>query len=359
MNEDHLHGLLYETETWNEWRRKHPKVRPDLSHAELNRLASKATLERNDSIFERFQERNFRGIDLHEADLRGAKIWLSDLGGVNLGNADLSGAEIRRSHLRGADLRGADLRNTQFVTTDLSGARFDGAIFGKTHLGYTKLVDAQGADQVQHTDASYIDHFSIINSMPLPTAFLNACGVPAHTIRMAEWHAHDHPYHTCFISYSRRDEPFVGYLREALTWAGVPSWFAPQDMRPEEFQSEERELQRDLHNYIDEAERVLLVLSPNILPSGWVGKEVQRARNHKPVIPILIENMPTSGSPEWNALIAESVDTKEYRLLDSDSYSKELTQLLSGSFLEFRNWRNPALLTDSFYSLLFHLRRTT
>ena len=73
MNEDHLHRLLYETETWNEWRRKHPKIRPDLSPDELNRLTSKGTLERNHSIFERFQEKNFRGIDLHEADLRGAK----------------------------------------------------------------------------------------------------------------------------------------------------------------------------------------------------------------------------------------------------------------------------------------------
>ena len=359
MNGDHLHRLLYATETWNEWRRKHPKIRPDLSHAELNRLASKATLERNDSIFERFQERKLRGIDLHEANLRGAKIWLSDLSGVNLGNANLRGAEIRRSQLRGTDLRGADLRNTQFVTTDLSGAWFAGAIFGKTHLGYTKLVDAQGVDQIQHTDASYIDHFSIINSMPLSTAFLNACEVPAHTIRMAEWHAHSHQYHTCFISYSRRDELFAGYLREALTWAGVPSWFAPQDMRPEELQSDERELQRDLRNYIDEAECVLLIMSPNILPSGWVGKEFQRARRYKPVIPILIENMPAPDSTEWNALIARTVNEEEYRLFDSESYSKELAHLLSGLYFEFRNWRNPALLTDSLYHLLFRLRRTT
>jgi transcription initiation factor IIF auxiliary subunit len=73
MNEDHLHKLLYETNSWNEWRQKHPKLRPDLGYAELNQLASKATLERNSSIFERFQKRGFQGIDLHEADLHGPK----------------------------------------------------------------------------------------------------------------------------------------------------------------------------------------------------------------------------------------------------------------------------------------------
>jgi hypothetical protein len=359
MNEQHLHKILYETTTWNEWRQEHPSIRPDLSNVELNTLASKATLERNNSLFARFQKRTFQGIDLHEADLRGAKIRLFDLGGADLRNADLRGAEIRRSQLEGADLRGADLRNTQLITTDLSGAQFTGAILGKTYLGYTKLADTQGIDRVQHADVSYIDHFSIVTSMPLPAAFLDACGVQAHTVQMAEWYAQSHPYHTCFLSYSRRDELFVGYLREALTWAGVPSWFAPQDMRPEEHKSDERELQRDLHNYIDEAERVLLIISPNILPSGWIGREFQRARGYKPVIPILIENMPAPDSSEWNALIAKTTNEGEYSLLDPESYSKELAQLLSEQFLDFRNWRSPALLAQCLYNLLFLLRRTT
>jgi hypothetical protein len=113
-----------------------------------------------------------------------------------------------------------------------------------------------------------------------------------------------------------------------------------------------------IFNYIDEAERVLLIVSPSILPSGWIGKEFQRARGYKPVIPILIEDMPASGSSEWDAPIAKTVNEGEYSLIDPESYSKELAQLLSGQFLEFRNWRSPALLAQNFNGLLFHLKHT-
>ncbi|MDQ3773489.1 MAG: TIR domain-containing protein [Pseudomonadota bacterium] len=198
----------------------------------------------------------------------------------------------------GADLRGADLRGAQLLASNLSGARLDGVIFGDTHLGFTPLINVHGLDQVQHRKMSHIDQFSIIRSVPLPISFLGACGVQSHTIRMAELYVQSHRY-----------------LREWLTWNSVPSWFAPQDMRREEFQSTEVELERDLYTYVDEAERVLLVISPNILPSGWVGKEFQRARSSRSftsVIPILIENMPHPDSLEWNALIGKTVEEVEY-----------------------------------------------
>jgi hypothetical protein len=360
MNEKHLHKLRYETETWNEWRRKRPKTRIDLSNAEINSLASKALLDSNKYIFRHFQERDFRGIDLHKANLHFAKIRICNLSNADLRGADLSGAEIRRSQLEGADLRGADLRGAQFLVSSLGGAQLDGAILGKTHFGYTKLANAQGLDQAVHMEMSEIDQLSIINSMPLPASFLLACGVMPHTVRMAELYAQSRPYHTCFISYSRRDELFVGYLREALTWAGAPSWFAPQDMRREELQGSQVELERDLYSYVDEAERLLLIVSPNILASGWVGKEFQRARSRTPVvIPILIETLPAPGSSEWNALIAKTVKEGEYSLLNPETYSEELAKILSRQFLDFRNWRDPSVLAQCFINLLPLLRRSS
>ena len=297
----------YQTETWNEWRRQHPKICPNLSNAVLNSLASKSTLDSEKYIFRHFQKRDFQGLDLHDADLHGAKLWNCDLSGVDLRGANLSGAEVRRSQLKNADLRGADLRNTQFLRSDLSGAQLEGSTFGKTHFGFTTLTNIQGLTQVQHRDKSDIDQFSIIASMPLPTPFLSACGVPAHTVRMAELYTRSHSYYTCFISYSRRDTLFVSKLRDELTRAGVPSWFAPQDMRDEKFQSDKVELERDLDTYVDAAERVLLVISPNILASNWVGKEFQRALSFTSVIPILIENMPVPGSPAWDTPIAQTM----------------------------------------------------
>ncbi|HSL55501.1 MAG TPA: toll/interleukin-1 receptor domain-containing protein [Pyrinomonadaceae bacterium] len=175
---------------------------------------------------------------------------------------------------------------------------------------------------------------------------------------MTELYTQSHPLYTSFISYSRRDEPFVGYLREWLTWHGVPSWFAPQDMRQEEFQSSEAELERDLYTYVDEAERVLLVISPNILPSGWVGKEVQRARHRTALIPILIETMPHPDSLEWRALIAKTVDDVPYTQLNPDEYSEQLKKLLAGYFFDFRNWREPSVLAQTLPTLLPFLTRT-
>ena len=322
MNADHLHRLSSQPDTWNEWRRKHPQVRPDLSGTRLNSQASRSTLDSNKRIFRIFQERSFQNIDLHDADLRLSKIWSSDLSQADLRGADLSGAEIRRSCLKGADLQGANLRQAQFLICDLARVQFNGAVFDSTHLGFTKLGDTQGLHEVQHRTPSYIDQFTIINSMPLPASFLEACGVQPYILRMAELHAHSRLYHTCFISYSRRDEVFASYLREALSWEGVPSWFAPRDMRSRKFQGNDVELERDLYSYVDEAERVLLVISPNILPSKWVGKELQRARSFTEVIPILIDEMPAPDSPKWKALIGKTGKPGKYTQLNPESYSK-------------------------------------
>jgi TIR domain-containing protein/pentapeptide repeat protein len=361
MNKNHLRRLRDGTAAWNEWRRR-SATRPDLADAEINFLASKSTLPHRKSVFARFEERSFYGVDLHDADLRRTKIWNSDLGRADLRGADLRGAEIRRSRLAGADLREADLRGAQWLASDLTGCRLDTAILGHTHFGFTPLIDVYGLDQVQHRTPSYVDHFSIIRSAPLSVSFLAACGVSSHTIRMAELYLLSRPQHTCFISYSRRDEPFVGYLREWLTWHGVPSWFAPQDMRNEELQGTPAELQRDLYTYVDEAERVLLVISPHILPSGWVAKEFQRARhslNLTSIIPILIDDMPEPDSVDWATLIDRTIEDVEDRQLDPHGYSNELKLLLSGHALDLRGWRAPSILVERLPALLPRLQRSS
>lgn len=349
MEKTHVDRLLYETSSWNEWRRMHPEICPDLSDAELNPQATKSTLDRSGSIFERFQRKGFRDLDLHGANLRSAKIWISDFSGADFSHSDLSGAEIRRSQLRGADLRSADLRNTQFLTSDLRECQLAEATLGQTHFGNTRLRGAKGLDRVRHADASYVDQFSLISSMPLDASFLKASGLQPHTIRMADFFLRGHPYSTCFVSYSRRDEAFVGYLREALTWACVPTWFAPMDMRSEEHQADARELERDLFNFIDEAERFLLIVSPNILPSHWVARELERARQRKPVTPLLIESMPTPGGAEWNRRLSGTAGSGGQ---NREHYSTVLAELLSLQHVEFRDWRNPNGMAYYFSHLL-------
>ena len=115
-------------------------------------------------------------------------------------------------------------------------------------------------------------------------------------------------------------------------------------MRDEKFQSDKVELERDLNTYVDAAERVLLVISPNILASNWVGKEFQRALSFTSVIPILIENMPVPGSPAWDTPIAQTMVEGEYTQLNPAGYSQALAQLLEWQVVDFRDWRDPCVI---------------
>ena len=80
-NKKHVARLKQGVEAWNQWRRENPRIRPNLSRADLIR-----------------------------ASLRGA-----DLRRTNLGKADLSHADLRGAQMSGADLRGAALRGAELI----------------------------------------------------------------------------------------------------------------------------------------------------------------------------------------------------------------------------------------------------
>src|SRR3954470_9400160 len=69
-NAEHLAILRQGVDAWNTWRRKEPRVRPDLSDPDL------------------------RGADLPRADLSKAKLIEADLIEADLIEADLSGADL-------------------------------------------------------------------------------------------------------------------------------------------------------------------------------------------------------------------------------------------------------------------------
>src|SRR5947209_2340491 len=67
-NEEHLAKLKEGVEVWNEWREKHPDLRPELQGADLT--------------FAQLQ-----GADLTSAQLQGAKLFRTKLQGATLGRA--------------------------------------------------------------------------------------------------------------------------------------------------------------------------------------------------------------------------------------------------------------------------------
>ena len=67
-NQEHLDILKQGVDAWNEWKRQHPDIEPDLSDADLSETQL-VLLTGGDVI----------GIDLSGANLSGAILWGADL----------------------------------------------------------------------------------------------------------------------------------------------------------------------------------------------------------------------------------------------------------------------------------------
>lgn len=78
-------------------------------------------------------------------------------------------------------------------------------------------------------------------------------------------------YHTCFISYAHQNQTFVDRLYTDLRQAGVPCWYAPEDMPIG------ARIRQTIDQAIQGQAKLLLVLSRHSVASPWVEKEVETA----------------------------------------------------------------------------------
>ncbi len=141
-----------------------------------------------------------------------------------------------------------------------------------------------------------------------------------------------HPiqYHSCFISYSHRDESLARRLHADLQDKGVRCWFAPHDMH----------IGDKIRPRIDEAihlqDKLLLILSESSVTSDWVEHEVEtalaRERREKRTIlfPIRIDNAilerPYTG---WAATVQNERHIGDFTgWKDHDHYQKAFEQLI-------------------------------
>ncbi len=93
--------------------------------------------------------RDFTGVDLSGADLRGAVLSRADLFGADLSCAKLSsanlyGAILNGANLTGTDLRSADLSCANLIDATLSGADLTGADLSEAWLQGVDLTGAVG-----------------------------------------------------------------------------------------------------------------------------------------------------------------------------------------------------------------------
>lgn len=125
-HKEYLLNLLKQGATvWNQWRKEHPEVQPDLSGANLR--GSK--LRKVD-----FQGVNLNGADLSETFLAGANLSQADLRNASFHNGSLYRVDLSGADLSGADLRGTFLRKANFFGTTLADVKIDRTYYYEANL---------------------------------------------------------------------------------------------------------------------------------------------------------------------------------------------------------------------------------
>lgn len=136
-------------------------------------------------------------------------------------------------------------------------------------------------------------------------------------------------YHSCFISYSSRDETFANRLYADLQRAGVRCWFAPEDMKIG------ARIRDSIDAAIPEHSKLLLILSHHSITSDWVEQEVETAfeqerdRGEVVLFPIRLDNKVMEMTAGWAAHIKRSRNIGNFEnWQDAVSYQPALQRLL-------------------------------
>jgi uncharacterized protein YjbI with pentapeptide repeats len=220
-NPEHLKILEQGVEKWNQWRKENKRVEPDLF---------RAIFLRKDMGGDFAGRRNLCEIDFSFSNLREADLENADLEGANLICSDLS-----KSILTGANLTGANLVDTDFSYAKLDRTDFTETAMGSTIFAATDLSQVLGLETVRHYEPSPIGIDTIyLSKGKIPESFLRDCGVPEHFITFIPslvGSTEPFQYHSCFISYSTKDEEFARRLHSRLRDANVRVWFAPEDIK--------------------------------------------------------------------------------------------------------------------------------
>ncbi|MFZ0750381.1 MAG: toll/interleukin-1 receptor domain-containing protein, partial [Pyrinomonadaceae bacterium] len=247
-NENHLKAIRKGGEFWNGWRKTNSKIKaafaeelmPDFAGADLNETnllgADLSGANLNGASLKRA---NLIDADLSAADLREADLSGADLSRAKLNHADLSRADLSAADLTGADLRGAVLCEALLTRASLSGSKVSGtdltrAIVGWTGFGNTDLSTTKGLKAVTHRGPSTIGVDTLYQSHGhIPESFLWGAGLPEEFItQIPALVASVRPiqFHSCFISYSHRDEEFAKRLYSAMRSENLRVWYAPEEM---------------------------------------------------------------------------------------------------------------------------------
>ena len=352
-------------EVWNAWRRENPDIIPDLSRAKLSGVdrLSRANLRGVDLSEADLSRADLIKASLHEANLSGADLSRANLSQAGLGRARLSASPLFRTILRGANLSGANLDEADLSNSDLSSvdlrrslltgtncrsadfidANLSGAFLFEVALGDVDLTGATGLDSCRHIGPSMIDHRTLAKSGKLPIEFLRGCGLPDFIIdNIAELQGDPIQFHSCFISYSTKDQRFADRLYADLQNKGARCWFAAADMKIGD------PIRKTIYDQIRVYEKLLLIFSEESVESGWVGDEVEAAfeeekrRKHLMLFPIRLDDVVMETDTDWAAKIRRTRHIGDFtNWKDHDAYQEAFDRLMRDLKQEAKKGLSP------------------
>ncbi len=131
-NQEHLDILKQGVEVWNQWRKEHIDIQPDLSGATLK----DANLQRGN-----FSRTNLTSTNLSNAHLEGADFRMADLSNTNGTNANFHGADLRRAMLLLANMSNTDFSDAKLGGADLGRANFSMSNLSRVNFEWACLTD--------------------------------------------------------------------------------------------------------------------------------------------------------------------------------------------------------------------------
>ena len=146
--------------------------------------------------------------------------------------------------------------------------------------------------------------------------------------------------HSCFISYSTKNQDFAERLHSKMQGKGLRVWFSPEDIQGG----------KKLHEQIDEAIRVydklLLVLSPESMNSEWVKTEIRKARKAE---------IKEKGRKLFPIRLIDFKPIEVWELPDSSG--EDLAEEVRKFFIpDFSNWKDHDSFESAFARLLRDLK---
>lgn len=291
---------------------------------------------------------NFAGYDFSKGKFVGNEFDLVDFSNAKLVDIDAKVTRFDKCSFRGADLTKANLYNAQFAYCDFTGCRLKDAFLVRTLFRYCKMDDvdfglaefgetdfinttlnrARGLASARHDSPSNIDLKTLRHILPIK--FLRGVGLSDELIAAQLFEPDASGYHSCFISFSTRDEKFAEKLYDDLQVSGIRCWFAPHDLAIGAATVDEIDRQ------IGQLDKLVIILSRASLKSQWVEDEVlkayaeERRRKKRVLLPVRLDDAVMRAREAWALKLRDQRNIGDFSAWrSSGQYQRAFKRLLS------------------------------